>query len=244
MLKIIIKCLGRQIFKDFEWIIVMPQKIVPDLSSCYQNGLFFESADKPGNMKLLLEPEKREGDFYNLNKAWNRGLKEAKGELFVSIVDGIWFEPYLLERLWQHYERDPMSCVSLAGHHYDRIEFGKPEHLVWVDPKVKNTGAFEQINPVDFELCIASLPIKGVKEVGAFDESFDRFPAWSEKDLACRLEKIGYKCYIDQSIQFRAIHHSRLNNAEWDKKFPESSVYFQKCYKEIEEGKRLKLLYL
>ena len=169
-------------------------------------------------------------------------LKQATGELFVSIVDGLWFPPDTLERLWQHYERDPMSCVSFAGHHYDKIENGKPERLVWFDPKVKDTGTLEQISPVDFELCIASLPTKGVKEVRGFDEEFDKFPAWSEKELACRMEKLGYKFYIDQSIQFRAIHHPK--SPEWDKKFPESNAYFQKCYEEIQEGKRLKLNYL
>lgn len=220
LLSIVEKCLARQTFPrdDYEWIVVSPQD--------WAFGVW------------VADPPKREGDFYGLNKAWNAGIKEAEGELFVSIVDGLWFPPDTLERVWQHYERDPMSCVSFAGHHYDQIENGKPEHLVWIDPKISNIASFYEITPVDFELCIASMPMGGIKEVGGFDEEFDKFPAWSEKELACRMNKIGYKCYLDQSIQFRAIQHPKLND-QWDLKFPESSAYFQKCYAEIQAGKRL-----
>lgn len=224
-LEIIEKCLSRSSFPSdfYEWIVVSPQD--------WGFGIWVE------------DPPKREGDFYGLNKAWNAGIKEAEGELFVSIVDGLWFPPDTLQRLWDHYERDPMSCVSLAGHHFDQMEHDKPEHLVWIDPKVKDIGSLERIDPVDFELCIASLPMKGIKETGGFDEEFDKFPAWSEKELALRMEKTGYKCYLDHSMQFRAIHHPRLNE-QWDKKFPESTAYFQKCHKEIQEGKRLRLDFL
>ena len=223
MLPIVKKCLDRQTLQDFEWLVGSPQGY--------------------GFGKWITDPPKREGDYYSLNASWNKCIKQAQGELFVSIVDGIWFPPDTLERLWQHYEQDSMSMVSLAGHHYDKIENGKPERLVWHDPKIRYTGSIDKIDPWDFELCIASLPMKGIKELGGFDEEFDKFPAWSEKELACRMEKIGYKCYLDQSIQFRAIHHPRLNE-EWDKRFPESTVYFQKCYKEIQEGNRLRLAYL
>ena len=224
MLEIVDKCLKRQVFKDFEWLVGSPKD--------YGFGIWVE------------DPPKMEGEFYKLNASWNAGLKQAKGELFVSIVDGLWFPPETLERLYQHYERDPMSCISFAGHHYDKTENGKPEHLVWVDPKVKDIGSLEQISPVDFELCIASMPMKGIKNVGGFDEEFDRFPAWSEKELACRMERVGYKFYIDHSIQFRAVHHPRLKDSEWDKKFPESSVYFQKCVNEIQAGTRKALDFL
>ena len=219
-LPIIERCLARQTFPidEYEWIVISPED--------WGYGIWIK------------DPSKRKGDFYNLNKAWNAGLKEASGELFVSIVDGLWFSPDTLERLWNHYRANPTSCISLAGHHYSEIENGKPEHLVWVDPKLKSNGKLEQIKPVDFELCVASLPIEGVYKVGKFDLEFDKFPAWGEKELACRMEKVGYKFYIDQGTEFRAIHHDKLSK-DWDDKFPLSTAYFQKCYQEIQNGKRL-----
>ena len=235
--KIVEKCLDRQTFKDFEWLLVYGGKEFDDFTDAgHRRPYFIESGNKP--YYSIQEPPKKEGDFYNLNKAWNQGLKVAKGELFVSIVDGLWFPPDTLERLWQHYEADPMKCIGLIGHQYDRIEDNKPEHMVWQDPRIRTDTHFYQIPPYDLELCIASLPLKGVREVGGFDEEFDKFPAWSEKELCCRMEKLGYTFWIDQSCEYRAIYHPRLNS-DWDKKYPESTAYFQKCYKEIQEDKRL-----
>lgn len=226
-LKVVENCLNRQKpngMLAYEWIVVSPEEY----------GF--------GEMNLK-DPPKRESDFYNLNKAWNAGLKKAKGDLFVSIVDGLWFPPDTLARLWDHYQRDPMSCISLTGDQYDKVENGKPEHKVWVDPRRKGVSFYE-IPPYDLELCIASLPMKGVKEVGGFDEEFDKFPAWSEKDLVCRMAKIGYKCYIDESVEYRAVKHDRISGSKWDKLYPQSTAYFQKCYKEIQNGTRLKLDFL
>lgn len=217
-LPIVEKCLSRQTTQDYEWIVVSPKD--------YGFGIWVQ------------DPPLRQGDFYGLNKAWNAGILNSEGKLFVSIVDGMWFPPDTLERLLQHYERDNMSCIGLVGHQYEGIENGKPEYRVWTDPRVSNVASFYEIPPYDLEFCIASVPMEGIKKVGGFDEEFDKFPAWSEKDLACRLASIGYKCYIDQGIEYRAIYHPRLNDA-WDRKYPESSSYFLKCYEEIKRGERL-----
>jgi len=219
MLEIVKKCLARQTFTKYEWLVGSPKD--------FGFGIWIE------------DPPKKADEFYKLNASWNSCLKLAKGDLFVSIVDGLWFPPDVLEKLWQHYEVDPMKCIGLIGHQYEAVENGKPEKLVWQDPRMR-PEAFYQIPPYDLELCIASLPLKGVREVGGFDEKFDKFPAWSEKELCCRMEKLGYTFWIDQSIEYRAIYHPRLS-PDWDKKYPESTAYFQKCYKEIQEGKRLHL---
>jgi hypothetical protein len=62
MLPIVEKCLKRQDFTDFEWIITSPIEITsvkPDL--------------------LLKDPPKLEGDFYTLCKGWNQAFAHAKG---------------------------------------------------------------------------------------------------------------------------------------------------------------------
>lgn len=216
------KCLERQTLKDFEWVVVSP----------------FES--KEGTW--IKEPPKKEGDYYGLNKAWNEGLRYAKGELIVFIVDLLWFPPETLEHLWLHYQANPKVCVGLLGNQYIEVVNGKPENLVWQDPRQREEN-FYKIPPYDLELCLASIPKQGIYDVGAFDEEFDKFPAWSEKEMCCRMEKLGYTFKLDESVQYRALKHPRLNE-EWDKKYPESYAYFQKCYQEIQDGKRLKLDYL
>lgn len=235
MLEIVAKCLKRQTFKDYEWIIVAPQKLFIPIDREIGHDYQFE---------FIAEPKKRSGDFYNLNKAWNAAFKVAKGELIVSIVDGIWFEPDLLERLWTHYQNNSRACIGAIGHQYKKLANGKPEGLIWRDPRVrKDQGTFYEINFIDLELCVASLPLEGIKAVGGIDEEWDKYAALSEKELVARMDKLGYKFFLDQSMEYRAIHHERLS-PDWDKKYQEGCDFFAKCLSKINEGKRLKLDYL
>lgn len=224
MLLIVEKCLKRQTMKDFEWLVGSPED--------YGFGTFVK------------EPPKRKGDYYNLNKCWNSLFRQSKGQLIISIVDGLWFPPDTLEKLWNHYLVNPKSCITTIGHQYDKIENGKPEHMVWRDPRARtDLGTFYEVGHSEMELCIASFPRQAVIDVGGVDEEFDRFAALSEKEMMARMYKAGYKTYVDQSIEYRAIHHPRLNE-EWDKRYQAGWPYYEKCMKEIEEGKRLHLDFL
>lgn len=221
MLGIVRKCLDRQTFKDFEWLIVGP----------------ISSAN-------VVEPPKRSGDYYSLNKAWNTAFKVAEGNLFINIVDGIWFPPDTLEKLWSHYESNPKICVTCVGDQYDKLENGKPEHMMWRDPRKRTDfGAFYEVSPREMELCVASIPREAVYGVGGIDEEFDKYAALSEKEMCFRMEQLGYKFYIDQGIEYRAIHHPRLSE-EWDKKYFEGYTYYDECLKQIGRGERVKLQYV
>src|SRR5258708_4137061 len=90
MLGIVEKCLKRQTFRDFEWIIVGPPEIC-DLS-------LEEATEKDLENSYFYTEPTRKGDYYNLNKAWNEGFRRAEGELIVSIQDGLWFPPDILEK--------------------------------------------------------------------------------------------------------------------------------------------------
>lgn len=223
-LEIIKKCLDRQTFKDFEWIVVSPFE--------YKDAIWVQ------------DPPKREGDFYRLNGAWNAALKRAKGELFVSIVDMIWFPPDTLEKLWGHYVANPRRCVTCVGHQYEKLVNGKPEGLVWREPRVRpDFKSFYEVAPSEMELCVASLPMKAVKEVGGLDEEYDKHAALSEKEMCYRIDKLGYTFWIEQSIEYRALYHPRLSEA-WDKHYESGCILYQKHRQEIAEGKRLKVGYL
>lgn len=217
------KCLDRQTFKEYEWLVCTPYEY-------------------SGASKRIVEPQKQPQDTYSLNKCWNLLFKECQGKLVVSIVDLMWFTPDVLEKLWLHYQNNPKSCVSGFGHQYERIENGKPEGVVWVDPLQKQEQ-FYQKSPLDFELCLSSIPLQAIKDVGGVDEGFDRYAAMSEKEFSLRISKLGYTFWMDQSIEYRAIKHPRLTQ-NWDERYFAGQSYFKQCIDDIESGKKKKLDYL
>lgn len=228
MLKMVEKCLQRQSFKDFEWIIITPSAI-PWMGA---RGI------------IIHDPPKREGDFYRLNGAWNYGFKKATGDLIISIQDGIWFPPDMLQKFWDHYQNNPKSIVGAIGHQYEVIENGKPEQCVWKDPRQTTTyGTFYECTPKDVEWSVCSIPKQALLDVGGLDEEFDKYAALSEKECNIRMDMMGYKTYLDQSIEYRALHHPRLSK-DWDDHYFKGCEYFDKCIKEILNGTRKKLDYL
>lgn len=225
-LDIVKRCLARQTVDYFEWIVVSPFE--------YKDAIWVE------------DPPMREGDYYRLNGAWNAGIRKAKGELFVSIVDGLWFPPDTLERLYGHYTSNQKACVSCIGHQYDKMENGKPENMVWRDPRARlDQGSYYQVGPMEMEFCIASVPMKALYDVGGFDEEYDKHCALSEKELCNRLDKLGYEFYLDQATEYRAIKHPRLGgNEKWDAGYGRACILFDTHLKQIESGERQALDYL
>lgn len=239
MLEILFKCLRRQTFKDFEWVIIGPENVKNHILFQYEPGL----ANLGVHIVPLLEPAKKDGDYYSLNKAWNEAFKYAQGELIISIQDGLWFSPDMLEKFWIHYQNNPKALVGAIGHQYEQLENGKPEHRVWSDPRSRTDfGSFYEVGPREIEYCIASIPKQALLDVGGIDEEFDKYAALSEKEMNYRMEKAGYIFYLDQSIEYRAIKHPRLSD-QWDTRYLAGCEYYDECLKQIFEGKRLKLNY-
>lgn len=222
LLPMVAKCINRQVQVDYEWLVCSPQN--------YGFGTY------------VPEPPKREGDYYSLNKAWNALLRQAKGELIVNIVDGLWFPPDTLRKLWDHYQANPMSCIGAVGDQYDKEVNGKPEHRIWGDPRKKGV-MFSEIPPRDFEMCLASIPLKAIKDVGGVDEEYDRYAALSEKEMCKRISKLGYRFYLDESLEYRAIKHPRLTH-DWDEHYDAGCELYFKHMDEIERGTRCRIGYL
>lgn len=244
MLEIVKKCLYRQTFKDFEWLICgVKFEDIRELLSLKPGEKSIKSSITEGVIPVQ-EPPKREGDYYSLNKAWNALFKKAKGELIVNITDGIWFEPTLLENLWNHYLANPKACISCVGNQYDQLINGKPEHMTWRDPRIRtDQGAFYEVESSEMELCIASFPRQAVIDIGGFDEKYDQGAALSEKEAMLRAQKSGYKMYLDQTLEYRAIHHPRLSK-DWDDKYKIASEMYLQDIKEILSNKRSRLAFL
>lgn len=230
-LKMVARCLRRQDFTDWEWIVVAPKEMDIEIEKALVNY------PQP---TILAEPDKRAGDFYNLNKGWNMAYSKAQGELIVNIVDYIWFEPDTLTRLWNHYQANLKGLISSVGDQYERESDGKPINTVWVDPRRNNSDkSFFEVAPSEVEMCLCSIPKQAILDCGGLDEEYDKGAAISEKEMCWRLRQLGYQFFIDKGIEYRALKHDRIGGREkWDEKYKISCELFRKHYKEIENGIR------
>lgn len=178
------KCLKKQTFTDFEVIIARPE-------------------GKP------------EGCVWTFNRDMNTALKKAQGELVVSYQDKIWMHPTGLEKFWEAYKATG-QCVSGVGHIYQSLdEYGKPENRVWSDPRMRtDLGTFYECMPNDWELNYACAPLKAFYDIGGFNERMDEYYGMDNVDVALRMDKKGWKFYLDQTNECRGLYHER--NPKWD----------------------------
>src|SRR3990167_7048714 len=221
-LDIVKKCLEAQDFprEEFEWLVCSPFE--------------YSGADK-----WIKERKKKAGDFYNLNKSFNDLFRVARGDLIISITDMTWFPPDTLSNFWLHHEANPVACVSGIGHKYSDVdESGMPINMFWRDPRLREDyGSFWEINPIDLELMLTSIPTQGIYAVGGVQEEMDRYAALSEKMLAIRLDKLGYKFFIDSSLEYRSLPHGRVHGTKaWDKKYFEGCKYYDKWLAGLQNG--------
>ena len=234
MLRVIETCLRKQDFQNFEWLVISPL----NYNSVVEQ--FINSPLKP-KIKYMTDPPKREGDFYRLSGALNAGFQKAQGELVVVIMDGIWFPPDMLSRFWSHYQASSKGLVTAVGHQYDQLDqYGKPANMMWQDPRARmDQGSFYEVAPSEMEFAICSLPKQAILDCGGIDEDYDKGPAVGEKEMCWRLDKLGYKFYIDQTIEYRAIHHPRLTS-NWDEMYLKiTTPLFVKHMDELSKNQRL-----
>lgn len=219
-LEIVKKCLRRQEFTDYEWIVASPFE--------------YDGCDI-----WLKDPPREKGDFWTLCKAWNNAYAHASGELVVNIQDLIWFDPTTLSRFWTHYQTNPRALVGAIGHQYNDVdEYGKPQHIVWTDPRWRGDISFQKVPPSEMEMTLCSIPKQALIECGGIDEIYDKCNAAQEKEMCFRLRELGWEMYLDHTIEYRAIHHDRLTE-NWDEVYKtKSTPIFVKHMQELETGTR------
>ncbi len=184
---------------------------------------------------------KPEGNFYQLNYDMNLAIKKSMGELIISYQDMIAIKPDTLERFWQHYQDNPKVIVGAVGDQYSSLE---PPVKVWCDPRKRiDFGSFYECMPDDIEFTLCAIPRSALFEAGGFDEEYDKGAAVGEKELMRRMDKLGYKSYLDQSIEYRALHHPRLTK-DWDKYYQIASDMYWDHIQLISRGERTRLDFL
>jgi len=220
------KSLKRQTYKDFEWIIITPN--IKEMM-----------LDFPVKARVLEDPPKKSGDYWTFNKAMNKAVANAKGDLIISIQDYTEFSPEGLEKFWYFFTHGyDKALVSGVG---DKINLNGQK--VWVDPRKRtDQGTFYECYPNDIEFNYCSVPKKAFYEVGGMDEALDKYAGMDHISLQERLDEVGYKFYLDQTNETTSLVHDRLPN--WDKNHAMHGGYLERKKELIEAGKWPYLNYL
>jgi hypothetical protein len=194
-LETVLLALKRQTFKDWEWLVGSP--FDPDLRA------------------VKWVKDDFEGGYWTLNRIYNKLIKESQGELIISWQDFTFADPTALEKFWTHYENYPIGFVSAVGNKYLSVypELGE---MVWKDPReTDKNGSFYECFPNDVEWNLSSVPRVAMYDVGGFDEALD-FRGFGMDGFYVnqRLDKLGYKFFLDQTLKSYSLTHGRVEN--WD----------------------------
>ena len=138
---------------------------------------------------------------HDLNAAYNRCLKRAKGELVVSLQDYIKIEPGALQSLWEYYLDHKNTFFTCPVGKVDNEEYeGEP---VW------DWRAHEGAQPDwrMWEIDFGGAPLSALKEIGGFDEYTDGMWSMDNVNVGCRADIAGYEFDCVRDVRGVAYDH-------------------------------------
>lgn len=210
--------------RNFRWIIVTEEpneKLQAFIDLCGPSKI------KP---LLLQAPKKKEGCLSNLNASLNWGLKHTSptASHIVFYQDFIELEEDTLEKLVKNRNELSKSFITTATH-----ENGK------FDARYTGTDTLRTIEPREWEANVAIAPRQALFNLGGFDEEYDQGWSWDNVNVAERAALLGYKFYIDESIQ------PNLHFHEKERSIPPNGEFHEQRMRETRHLQRpIKLDYL
>lgn len=136
---------------------------------------------------------------HDLNAAYNRMLKRAKGELIVSLQDYILIQPDFLQKWWDAYQANPNTFMTAPVGKVDNLNYSLP--AVW-DWRAYRNDETKNIRPCEWncwEIDNGAAPLKALKALGGFDEALDGHWSADNVNVGCRALLAGYefKCLFN-----------------------------------------------
>jgi len=192
-LPIVEKALKRQVGCSFEWLV--GSKFFPKVHCQHVKDVF-------------------KGGYWTLNRMYNSLIEASIGELIVSWQDFTYADPDCLHKFWTHYQNNKKSLVSAVGNKYADKTWSA---ITWQDPRERSDmGSFYEVYPNDIEWNLCACPKKALYEIGGFCELFDfNFFGMDGYGVNERLNELGYKFYLDQTIKSYSLEHNRPSG--WNK---------------------------
>lgn len=126
----------------------------------------------------------------DLNAAYNRMLRRAKGDIIVSVQDNIALEPTALE-----------SIVTLQPHFWT---FQLTNVNDWRKGETRRAGEY------DWEIDFGSAPRQALFDIGGFDETLDEGRwGFDNVNVGFRAWLAGHEIWVNPSIKATGIDHER-----------------------------------
>lgn len=195
-LRLVERALIRQ-SEDFEWIIGSPEE---------PEGLKIP-------FKYVQDPPKKEGDYWVLNKLYNEMIRQASGDLLISVQDFTYFDPDGLSKFAFHYSQNPNAIISGVGNKYADDTWTA---ITWKDPRQRDDmGSFYEVHFADVEGNYCAVPKEAILDVGGFDEDLDQHAGMDWYSVLERMDMTGkYKFYLDQTNESYSLEHGRYDDWE------------------------------
>ena len=172
------------------------------------------------------------GRGHDLNAAYNRILRRAKGELFVSLQDWTKILDDGLERFWTAYQENPKTFFTAP--HGKTLDW-KAQDWDW--------RAYADAKPdwKCWEIDWGCAPTQALKEIGGFDEELDKYWSCDNVNVGFRANLAGYNFANLHTNPAVGLHHNKLSTHPFAHKF--NPDFNNERMRLIEQGK-LKIDYV
>jgi glycosyltransferase involved in cell wall biosynthesis len=124
------------------------------------------------------------GNRHDLNQAFNRCLKRAKGDIVVFLQDYIKIEPDALQRVVDTYSG---KFATYPVGKTDKLDYSG--NIKWDWRKHKQGEVPWNYWEIDF----GSAPLQALVDIGGFDEELDKFWSCDNINVGCRADLAGHK---------------------------------------------------
>ena len=198
-LKIVGKCLERQTFKNFRWVIVDEDY-----------SLKWASENLSKNLDIIYLPAKIQSPKrkYRIMNARNTPIPFFDAPLIVELQDYHWFPVHTLEKFKEIYFRDPMALVSayysiVTFHNYEKAmesdvlmdeDVEIIDRTCRYDPSLKGDYLIVAPEYSGYEMNISSIPLAILKAISPLEESLDDGYQSDPHYIAMKAMEIG--CHI------------------------------------------------
>lgn len=160
----------------------------------------------------------------DLNSAYNRMLKRAKGELIVSLQDNIEIAPDVLEKCWAYYQKHPERFVTFP------VSQGEPDKWDW-----RNQGEERVCREMDWEIDFGMAALKPLKEIGGFDEELEKLTwGYDNVNVGVRAVMAGYEIWVNPEIKANGLPHERETFRD-----KQHAIFHAERLEEIRNGAKL-----